>query len=314
MRIRRSGSVLWVGLFLLQGTSFAGPAPSAISYQGRLSASGFPANGVYDLSFTLFDAPINGQQIGPSVTNSSLLVSNGLFIASLDFGTDSFNGDARWIEIAVRTGTNDFALLSPRQPLTAAPYALATLNQAPLTAATNDLNLALSTRISAASNDVSQTSSARTIASTNDLNTVLCLKIVASTNGLWIATTNWVAAQAFQTSNAVSRKPLRFPAPLNGTNYVLDFANEVVQLAATNDINIFQSTNRTASGWYGESLWHIQGGAANQMLSVNPAWTPIGVYAASTPCILVSNKLTLVAFSVRGPGESNVVYAISRQE
>ena len=312
--MRWRGIFAGLGAVLFCGNTIAAPAVSAVSYQGHLVDSGLPANGIYDLSFALFDAPMNGQQIGPGVTNSSLLVSNGLFTASLDFGIDSFNGDARWLEIAVRSGTNDFALLSPRQPLTAAPYALAALNQTPLAAATNDLNLALSMRISVASNDVSQASFATTIASTNDLNSVVCLKIIASTNALWAATTNWVPGQGFQTTNSPTRKPLTIPGPVNGTNYVLDFANEVVQVMATNNVNIFQSTNRTSSGWYGESLWHIQGGAANQLLSVNPGWTPVGVYAASMPCILVSNKLTLVAFSVRGPGETNVVYAISRQE
>jgi len=292
----------------------AAPASSAISYQGRLLSLGVPANGVYDLSFSLYDSSTDGQQIGSSITNSTLAVSNGLFNVLLDFGVDAFNGNGRWLEIGVRSGTSEFAILSPRQPLAPAPYAITALNQGSLTSATNSLSATLSGQITAATNDISQASSVKITASTNDLNAVLCSKLIAATNASWIASTNWITAQGFQTSNAPTRKPLSTPGPSNGTNYVLDFASEVIQLVATNNVNLVQSTNGTSSGWYAESLWYIQGGPTTQLLTVNPAWTPLGVLAANMPCILVSNKLTIVAFSVRGGGESNVTYAISRQE
>ena len=40
---------------LAQGTAF--------TYQGRLNAGGNPANGLYDLQFTLFNAAANGAQV-----------------------------------------------------------------------------------------------------------------------------------------------------------------------------------------------------------------------------------------------------------
>jgi hypothetical protein len=98
---------------------------TAFTYQGRLNDSGQPANGVYDLQFTIYDAPTNGNLIAGPVTNSVAGVDNGLFTVSLDFGAGVFTGPARWLEIAARTnGGAAFATLSPRQDLTAAPYAI----------------------------------------------------------------------------------------------------------------------------------------------------------------------------------------------
>jgi hypothetical protein len=96
---------------------------SAFTYQGRLNDGANPANGTYNLRFALFDALTAGIQVG-SLLTSSPNVSNGLFAVSLDFG-NQFPGANRWLEIAVRTnGGGGFITLSPRQALTASPYAI----------------------------------------------------------------------------------------------------------------------------------------------------------------------------------------------
>ncbi|MCX6903063.1 MAG: hypothetical protein NTW03_06215 [Verrucomicrobia bacterium] len=106
--------------------NFAGAATmtTTITYQGRLMNGSNPAQGAYDFTFSLWDAGSAGTLVGTTLTASNVGVSNGLFTAALDFGASAFNGDARWLQIGVRTGTNSFTALSPRQPLTAAPYAL----------------------------------------------------------------------------------------------------------------------------------------------------------------------------------------------
>lgn len=107
-------------------TSFA--QGTAFTYQGRLDDGGSPANGFYDLCFKVFDSRTNGNQQGPILTNAAAAVSNGLFMLTLDFG-NQFPGGDRWLEIAIRTnGGNDFITLSPRQPLTPAPYAITAAN------------------------------------------------------------------------------------------------------------------------------------------------------------------------------------------
>ena len=99
---------------------------TAFTYQGQLSQGGNPVNGTADFLFGLFDSASAGAQIGVTQTAAVVNVSNGLFTVELDFGSNVFNGDARWLEIAVRqpAGSGSYTPLSPRQALTAAPYAL----------------------------------------------------------------------------------------------------------------------------------------------------------------------------------------------
>lgn len=104
----------------------AAPLGTAFTYQGQLTDGGQPANGIYDLRFAIYDAAGGGSAIAGPITNSAAGVSNGLFMVTLDFGPAVFTGDARWLEIAVRTngGAAAFTPLAPRQALTATPYAL----------------------------------------------------------------------------------------------------------------------------------------------------------------------------------------------
>ena len=107
---------------IAQGTAF--------SYQGRLSDSGAPANGVYDLQFTIYDSTNSpGSVVAGPLTNSSVEVSNGLFTVTLDPGMGVFTGSARWLEIAVRTnGGALFDVLAPRQQLAPAPSSIYSAN------------------------------------------------------------------------------------------------------------------------------------------------------------------------------------------
>jgi hypothetical protein len=100
---------------------------TAFTYQGRLTDGGSPANGDYDFEFRLYDADSGDGQVGSTVTVGDVTVSDGLFTVELDFGGSRFTGDARWLRIGVRAGSSSgaYTTLTPRQPLTPAPYALA---------------------------------------------------------------------------------------------------------------------------------------------------------------------------------------------
>jgi hypothetical protein len=102
----------------LLGTSF--------SYQGELRDARGPVDDDCDLRFWLWDSAIGGAQVGSTVTLEGVTLVDGLFTAQLGFGADAFQGDARWLEVAAAcpAGSGDYAVLEPRQLLTASPYAL----------------------------------------------------------------------------------------------------------------------------------------------------------------------------------------------
>src|SRR4051794_31524075 len=90
-----------VGAILLFADSVQAQT-TAFTYQGRLNDSGAPAQGNFDLAFSLYDSATNGTQQGNAVTNMTTAVNNGFFSVRLDFG-NQFPGADRWLEIAVRT-------------------------------------------------------------------------------------------------------------------------------------------------------------------------------------------------------------------
>src|SRR2546426_12425555 len=74
---------------LAQGTAF--------TYQGRLTDSGGPASGSYDLRFQVFDGSSGNGLIAGPLTNSAA-VTNGLFTVVLDFGAAAVPGAERRVQ------------------------------------------------------------------------------------------------------------------------------------------------------------------------------------------------------------------------
>ena len=102
------------------------PIGQSFTYQGKLmDDAGIPIDEPCDFMFTLYDAESGGGQVGPNIEKTGVNVMDGYFSVVLDFGSSAFQGEARWLEVAVRcpSGAGDYTTLSPRQPLTPAPYA-----------------------------------------------------------------------------------------------------------------------------------------------------------------------------------------------
>ena len=122
----------------LPNVSRAGePSGTAFTYQGQLKQGGVPVTDTCDFQFRLFDAESTGNQVGITLLfaidpgPSPIAINNGLFDVALDFGSEVFTGDARWLQIDVCCSSPCspiFTTLMPRQELTPAPFALFALN------------------------------------------------------------------------------------------------------------------------------------------------------------------------------------------
>ncbi|SPE62407.1 exported hypothetical protein [Verrucomicrobia bacterium] len=102
---------------------------TAFTYQGRLDDTGACADGFYNFQFTLWSqqAP-GGMQLAGPLPIPNVLVTNGLFTVTLDFGPGVFNGTAYWLDTSVATNTQPtpppVVELSPRLQLFPTPYAI----------------------------------------------------------------------------------------------------------------------------------------------------------------------------------------------
>ncbi len=124
--------IVVVGLMTsLAVVSKAAPMGTAWTYQGRLIDTNSPADGLYDFQLKLYNEP-NGTGVHIPLSNNinDIDVIDGYFTVELDFGSNVFDGNAKWLEIIVRPGdsndVNDYVTLSPRQEVTPTPYALHT--------------------------------------------------------------------------------------------------------------------------------------------------------------------------------------------
>ncbi len=114
-----------LGLLLAAAPPLAAQT-DVITYQGRLEQNGVTMSGAVSLRLSIHDALTGGSEL--YFTFGPQNVANGEFTALLGpFGANVFNGGNRWIEIAVDdpaiAGLN-YVPLTPRQPISATPYAL----------------------------------------------------------------------------------------------------------------------------------------------------------------------------------------------
>lgn len=119
-RSRTLAPAVLLALAAVTAPAAAGPE-STFTYQGSLSDAGSPADGSFNLSFSLWNSLNGGAQIGSTITANGQAVTDGVFSAELDFGTEAFDGNPRWLQVVVNGET-----LTPRQPVTRTPYAIQT--------------------------------------------------------------------------------------------------------------------------------------------------------------------------------------------
>src|SRR5437870_11845916 len=93
---------LLIAVVLACGARIASAQTTALTYQGRLTDGGTPANANYDLQFALWDSSSGGSQIGSTQALPAVQVRGGVFTVTLDFGANAFPGANRFLEIGAR--------------------------------------------------------------------------------------------------------------------------------------------------------------------------------------------------------------------
>ncbi|MDB6111020.1 MAG: Kelch repeat-containing protein, partial [Pedosphaera sp.] len=118
----------WLALLMLAVNCFAPAAgrgqDSGFTYQGRLTYSNAPADGVFSIIGTLYNVDAGGAGVVPPVTNLTVRAVAGLFTTRFDFDHHALNGDQLYLELQVApVGGSNYTTLTPRQLITSTPYA-----------------------------------------------------------------------------------------------------------------------------------------------------------------------------------------------
>lgn len=100
-------------------------AKSSFRFEGTLDEPTQGLEYAADFIFRLYDLPDGGKQIGPSLQKTSVLVSDGTFITTIDFGdlsTTLSTFKEVWLQVEVRRPgeTDGFSPLSPRHRIAVA--------------------------------------------------------------------------------------------------------------------------------------------------------------------------------------------------
>lgn len=120
--------VIFAAIFLV--SAFAVTAQTTtFSYQGKMTDAGVAANGSFQMQFKLYDSLSGGAQIGSTIADLPVTVTDGIFSVKLDFGANALSGADRWLEIAVRHNSGEsYTTLAPREQIASSPYAVRTLS------------------------------------------------------------------------------------------------------------------------------------------------------------------------------------------
>jgi hypothetical protein len=115
-------------LYLLALASMShGDPGTEFTFQGRLADGATPIEVLVDVRYSLWDdetssAPIN--QVGSDISVTDMY-DGGIVQQNLDFGTGSFDGQPRWLEIELANPSGGtFELLTPRIELLPTPYTM----------------------------------------------------------------------------------------------------------------------------------------------------------------------------------------------
>lgn len=130
MRTRTIGMLVFLGALAATTAIAQTPVGTSITYQGVLTDGGVPANGQYSFLFRPYDALTGGTATATAQGLNNITVTDGLFTVPLNFSSAVWAGNAVFVQIEVRPGASSgaYTVLTPRQSVRPAPYAVHALN------------------------------------------------------------------------------------------------------------------------------------------------------------------------------------------
>lgn len=283
-------AVAFCGLAML--TSNAGAqSTNNITYQGQLLSGGAPANGSFNLSFTLYTNSTGGTAVG-AVTNNNVGVTNGLFTVTFDGNPligDFTNPPMPWpspsyLEIAVETNSSGaFAILTPRQQITYTPQSFYALSAGTAAIATTSTNFA-----GAISGDVSGTQGATVVASVGGQSAAsIAQGVIAANDATPSDTANTIVARDsngnFSAGSATLAGNLTLPDPsviYSGANVV--FLDEGSLYVGKNGQPVINSGDTLQNTGFGDEALHNEASSGNSVGNNNTAVGESALYYNST--------------------------------
>jgi hypothetical protein len=261
---------LILGLWLTAAVVARGQG-TVFTYQGRLTDTGNAYTGSAEFQATLWSVASGGTALA---SNSPVIVSvtNGLFVLPLNFGAN-FSGADRWLQLEVRTAIGPFNLLTPRQQITATPYAITASNLSGLLPAGQLSGPLASTNLAGAyssaltlnnaANSFSGSGAGLTALNASQLTsgTVPDARLasnVARTNQVWLLSGNGGTAAGTHFLGTTDNQPLELK--VNGLR-ALRLEPKVNDATHSNIVNVIggSSANFVGAGVYGAT---ISGGGA----------------------------------------------------
>ena len=266
-------------------------------YQGRLSENGVASNSTNDFRFRLYSDNVGNSQVSSNVFADDIVLTNGLFTVSLDFGAAAFDGSSRWLEIAIRPGTSTgpYTPVSPLQPVTSSPYAVRAASAGVADSVTGNIS---DSQLSANIPRLNGTSTFTGSATFNNA--------VGNFSGNGTGLTNVNASSLNGLTSSAFWKTGGNSATAAGVNFVGTTDNQPLELKVNSDraLRLEPGTNATANLVGGSSVNQVDAGVSGATI----AGGGVGNYFGSSQPNRISGD-----YSVIGGGRDNSIQAGSGQ-
>jgi hypothetical protein len=291
------GLIVWIWLamaWLCCSSPAVAQVGSAFTFQGQLEDANAPANGTYDFQFYLYSSDTGGVPFAGNVQERTLEVIDGVFSTELDFPGGPFDGQNRWLEVRVRlAGQGGYTTLSPRQRISATPYA-----QNAATVAANGVNeaalaegIVTDTKVDSSTVQLrvtEQCAAGSSIRRIFEDGTVTCEPDDAGGGGLWMTGEN---------SDILSTQPVRVETDSTvgvPTLSLVETQNDYVRLRFRNTVNA--DRNWTFAAYLGAAVTddHINffnPGAGNVLSLTGKGWVGVGTDSPVSPLMVQGDDL-----------------------